>query len=143
MMSWAAELPDLAQKPELLVVVQVGDEEDVLRPADDPEPPEGRLDGRLLQGRELVRQKIAEVRVPVPHPQEGVEVGPAEVGVDEKDFALEGGQVEAEAARNEAFPRPAFSSADSPDPCLHVLSVRATLAHSSPHFKLTSRAHFF
>jgi hypothetical protein len=113
------ELADLAEEPELAVVGEVGDEEDVLRALDEAEVPERGRDGRGLEGRHGPGQEVAEVRVGGLDPQQGVEVGSPEVGVDQDDLAVERGQMEAEIRRDEALARSALAAANSPDALIH------------------------
>jgi hypothetical protein len=51
--------------------------------------------------------------------EERVEVGGAEIGVDEEDLTVEGGQVEPQARGHEALARAALAAADSPNPFIH------------------------
>ena len=78
---------DVPHELELPVMVDVGDEERVLRPADEAEPGEaGGADG-VGEGGELAGKEIAHVGMGVSRAEERVKVGGAEVGVDQDDVA--------------------------------------------------------
>ena len=108
---------------------EVGDEKDIFRSPDEAQVLVWRLDGRGLEGRDGTCQEVAEVRVGGLHPQQSVQVRGAEIGVDQDDLTVEGGEVEAEIRGDKALARAALAAAYSPDPFIHtsLLNLGPTL----------------
>ena len=113
------EVPDMAHEFEFLVMIQVGDEKSVFRAPDEAHAVEGGHGRGVGQRGDLIGEEIAQVGMGMIQPEEGMEIGRAQIDIHEEHIAPPVGEAQGKARRDKALARPALAASDGPDDLVH------------------------
>jgi hypothetical protein len=123
------ESVDVAEDFALLAIVGIGHLDQGFGAGHQPDVVDWRCCHHLAKGTHSLRDEVGQICLGARHAEQGVEVGAAEIGIDECDALVQIRDRSGDVGRDDRLPDSAFATTDGPDarPC-HA-TIRRSFGH--------------